>query len=124
MQTDMDRFVVDRVPSPDCLDVMFAPSIVELIARKSLWWDLRQLTQENLFLLAGSLIRLDLSHNQLKRISAEMFYGLERLQVLDISGNPVVHIEPMTFIHLPAVKLLTAPATQSAVSFVNWTFTW
>ena len=49
MQTDMDRFVVDRVPSHDCLDVMFAPSIVELIARKSLWWDLRQLTQENLF---------------------------------------------------------------------------
>ena len=120
----MDRFVVDRGPSHDCLDVMFAPSIVELIARKSLWWDLRQLTQENLFLLADSLILLDLSHNQLKRISAEMFYGLERLQVLDISGNPVVHIEPMTFIHLPAVKLLTALATQSAVSFVNWTFTW
>jgi len=77
------------------------------------------------------LIRLDLSHNQLKRVSAEMFYGLDRLQVLDISGNPVVHIEPMTFIHLPAVKLLTAapthPAedTTPAVSFViGRTFRW
>ncbi|XP_031636759.1 chaoptin-like [Contarinia nasturtii] len=53
-----------------------------------------------LFANAGSIIRFDLSHNDIKRIDPQSFIGANELEILDLSENQIEMVNERAFIGL------------------------
>ena len=56
--------------------------------------------------MLSNLTRLSLARNKLTKLVPRLFYRLERLEFLDLSGNPLLEIEPEDFKDLRPLRQL------------------